>query len=178
MDDSVIVINIKRARSALSILKNKKVALISRSLDLVEICFENVYFIMEDNMAEIMRQERTVSYILHLQCPFVIQQENSIVLESDDVYEVTDSMFHQASETHRQGNLFDEKLIQNRGTLYGSQVSKVSLNCDTLRIELNNDLTIQIGLCDDPNEESWRFFKLDDVSPHLIAYRNRFEIVD
>ena len=74
------------------------------------------------------------------------------------------------------GQPFAEKLASLNQKLNGCRVAKAAVDRDCLCIVLDNSVQIEIDTDEEEkNDETWRFIKLDDTSPHLIAYRHRFE---
>ncbi len=122
-------------------LKNKEVQPVFRSLDMVEIDFEDIQCKKLKSSDSVV----TASYILHLQCPFRIQNDKIVILESNDLYKPIGNAYQADWEIENCGNIFDAKLPKANAKLCGKKVSKVSIDRDVLHIELDNDLFIRLG---------------------------------
>lgn len=147
------------ARSMLSVLNRKMLTLVSHCADMLELCFDDADAVND------------TPYILHVQSSFAIWDGQTVLFENRDFYTM------QSDETDGgAGQSFAEKLASLNQKLNGCRVAKAAVDRDCLCIGLDNGVQIEIDTDEEEeNDEAWRFFKLDDASPHLIAYRHRFE---
>lgn len=147
------------ARSMLSVLNRKMLTLVSHCADMLELCFDDADAVND------------TPYILHVQSSFAIWDEQTVLFENRDFYTM------QSGENDSGARQpFAEKLASLNQKLNGCRVAKAVVDRDCLCIGLDNGVQIEIDTDEEEeNDEAWRFFKLDDISPHLIAYRHRFE---
>lgn len=147
------------ARSMLSVLNRKMLTLVSHCADMLELCFDDADAVND------------TPYILHVQSSFAIWDEQTVLFENRDFY-----MMQSGENDSGAGQPFAEKLASLNQKLNGCRVAKAAVDRDCLCIVLDNSVQIEIDTDEEEkNDETWRFIKLDDTSPHLIAYRHRFE---
>ena len=154
----------KELKGKIEVLCNKKLQYITRSLDLICLGFgelteeigrnENVRFIAE--------------YGLHVQCPFRICHNNSIILSSADLYISNIDENADVNLDEKNTCAFDMKSLKILDDFPEQYVTSIELSSlNDLQIKTQG-IVITLFLCD-TTQESWRFFSTNSDEEHIVV---------
>ena len=130
------------------------------------------------NMAWLIFQRANgVMYSLHIQCPFRLTKENTILLANGDMYVAANQVDEPLIDWDVNGiNLFDKRaeVLPKEGDFV---VCKVSISrYSDLCIRFENKSILRVFISNSADGEQWRLFeKSDSAKEHLVAYPLRIE---
>ena len=156
----------KKAENMLQNICGKQVSYVGRSCELVEISFKDA--------AEMDPHKVNDEYVFHLQCPFRVFKSGKIIVGSDDLaYSASGDDFVDLDK--RNSCVFDERCDLLDKEFMSEYVKAVKLNrIGDIHIELTS-VMIDIFVAMSTEDESWRFFKLNPDSEHLVFENGCFD---
>lgn len=136
-----------------------------RTLDMIELGFGEL-----SEKTDRRGKKYTVSnFVFHIQCPFRVIRDNSIVLSTEDLFlPFPDTEPEEVDWNKRNSTLFDSKVQNLTELIKAEKIIDIKLNSQ-------NDLTIKTEntiidlFVHSTVSESWRFFDSTDDSPHIVV---------
>ena len=133
------------------------------------------------NVISLQHKEGEVTYCLHCQCLVRFLYKESFVASSYDIYfhaEDVDDDTWDWSESPGE-SLFDQQIEQVVKPLLPQKVIQVKSSCSNdIRIDLENDLSLEIIVTSVSGNEEWRLFKQGDYENNTyVVYGNDVERV-
>lgn len=116
------------------------------------------------------KNDTQATWCLHLQCPWQLDSNGTMVLSNEDVYvpvasAVDDEDFGWDVYGH---NMFDKKVADRNG-FEGLTVDRCFADKNNdLHLCFENGLTFQTFIEPASKEEDWRLFSKEDKEPHLV----------
>ena len=118
---------------------------------------------------------RTVSaYALHLQCPWRIVEEKSIIIASYDIYQPASQMLGKKDfdwDVHG-NNLFDEKADEIHRRLKTEIITVNSVLADQyggIKLDFDNGLVLEVFINSCEQKENWRMLD-NKLGPHFVVF--------
>ena len=157
----------------LSPLIGKRLNYIGRAANMLDIGFgEDVEF-----TGLLNKEKRIVSqFVLHVQSSWRIVKQEVIILAHKDFYNAKDEFASEQFQNDLLGNSqFDirSQLLNNllqKEPLFISQI--IAKDIGDITIHFNSDYRLEVFIDVSGTEESWRFFRMDDDSRHLVIFED------
>ena len=133
------------------------------------------------NVISLQHKKGEATYCLHCQCLVRFLYKESLVASSYDIYyhaEDVDDDTWDWSESPGE-SLFDQQIEQVVKPLLPQKVIQVKSSCSNdIRIDLENDLSLEIIVISVSGNEEWRLFKQGDYENNTyVVYGNDVERV-
>lgn len=159
------------ATKACSALVGKELQYIYRSCDLIEIGFGDLFRRKNSRGTELT----VATYSLHVQCPFRISDETTILVGSNDLFTPSNNNDIAVDLAVQNSSLFDLKICELDKYLKGHCVTSVTINkFGDLEVQLSN-IRITMLSTTSTDDELWRFFETNAGKAHLVATGSGFE---
>ncbi len=137
----------------------------NRTLDLIELGFGELTERTDRHGAKY----KLAHFVYHIQCPFRVIRDDSIVLSTEDLFlPFPSEQPEEADLNKRNSTLFDSKAKYLTTIMKGEKIIDIKLNSQndlTIRTETT---TIDLFVCN-VDSESWRFFDTIEDSPHIVV---------
>lgn len=128
------------------------------------------------------KTEESAECYLHIQCSWRIVQHNKILIASRDFYSPRSDYIDDDENFEWDvigNNLFDERMktfIQSaKKRLVVEKIESDEIG--GLKVFLSDSYVLEVFPDSSQNDEFWRFFTRNDISPHFVVYRNGIDLV-
>ena len=149
----------------LNVLMSEEFQCFGRTLDLIELGFSE----LSEKKDRHGKKYKLARFVFHIQCPFRVIRDNSIVLSTEDLFLPFSPKKHEEADLNKKNStLFDSKANCLTTLMKGEKIIDIKLNSQndlTIRME-NTIIDLFIYSTD---SESWRFFDTTDDSPHIVV---------
>ena len=162
-----------QAINTLNSILGKPLRYIKRCSDMIDIGFGDMIKELNSKGKTQIKPE----FAIHIQCPFRVIIEGSIVVGSEDIYIPQNTSEGSLDLDALRSTRFDV-IVESLNSYMGNEcVNNVILgSLGDITIELTK-LTIQALVVGSSENEDWRFLELTGDKKHLVRYGKIYEII-